>query len=76
MSVSTPPRLSASDISFTRLQHALRVLERPDVERQHPAEAAHLPLRQLVLRMVGQARVEHLLHLRVCGQELRQRHAR
>ena len=73
MSVSTPPRLSASDISLTRLQHAARVLEAPDVERQHPAESAHLALRQLVLGMVWQSRIEHTFHRRVFRQELRQR---
>ena len=44
--------------------------ERPELERQHAAEAAHLPLRQRVLRMRRQARVVDALHLGVRGQEL------
>ena len=58
MSVSTPPRLSASAISRTRSSTAARALERADVERDEPAEAPHLALRQRVLRVRGQARVD------------------
>ena len=63
ISVSTPPRLSASDISLKRVQHRSRRLDRSDVERDQPAEAAHLLLRQRVMRMVGQAGIDHRLHL-------------
>ena len=75
-SVSTPPRLSASAISRKRLSARRACFERRDLERQHAAEAVrHLPPRELVLRMVRQARVEDLRHLRVPAKELRQRQA-
>ena len=35
-----------------------RPLERARIERHHPAEAAHLPLRQLVLRMIRQPGID------------------
>ena len=43
MSVSTPPRLSASAISRTPFSSRARRLERSELEREHAAEAAHLP---------------------------------
>ena len=42
ISVSTPPRLSASDISRTPFSSAPRRLERSELEREHAAEPAHL----------------------------------
>ena len=56
ISDSTPPRLSASASSRTPFEQAARRLERAELERQHPAEAAHLAGRQRVLRVRGQAR--------------------
>ena len=56
ISVSTPPRLSASAINRTRLHTRVGGLHRADVERDHAAEAPHLPLRELVLRMARQPR--------------------
>ena len=70
ISVSTPPRLSASAMQPDGVQQPPRRLERSELERQHAAEAAHLALRQLVLRMGRQARVVDVPHLRVRGQEL------
>ena len=59
ISVSTPPRLSASAHSRTALSSAPRGFERSELERDHPAEPAHLLLRQRVLRMGRQSRVIH-----------------
>ena len=52
MSVSTPPRLSASAMSLTGC-NVPSGLEGSGIEREHPAESAHLTFRQLVLRVVG-----------------------
>ena len=46
-----------------------RLLLRLDEERDHAAEVAHLARGDLVARMVGQARVEHLDHARVLLEE-------
>ena len=53
-----------------------RLVERADLERQHPAAPVrHLPLRQRVLRMARQPRIEHPRHARVPLQELGERQA-
>ena len=64
MSVSTPPRLSASDISWTPLKRARRV-ERSHLEGQHAAEALHLARREFVLGVIGQPGVVDLPHSRM-----------
>ena len=73
ISVSTPPRLSPSEQSADAGEERLRGLEGAEVERDHRAEAAHLALRELVLRVVGETRVVDLPHLRVAREELRDR---
>jgi hypothetical protein len=50
------------------LHHPARALERAGFDRHHPAEARHLPLRQLVLRMGRQARIEDRPHPPVLRQ--------
>ena len=57
------------------VQQPARGLERAELEREHPAEAAHLTPRQLVLRMRGKARIVDALDLGMRGQKLREREA-
>ncbi|CCC96685.1 protein of unknown function [Azospirillum baldaniorum] len=45
-------------------------------DRQHGAAAGHLAADEVVLRVAGQTRIEHPLHLRVAFQELRHRQGR
>ena len=71
MSVSTPPRLSASDISRTAPSSRPARLERSEVEREHAAEPAHLTPRQFVLRMRRQPGVVDLAHLGMTYEHLR-----
>ena len=75
ISVSTPPRLSASAINCTEFEERPRLVERTEIERDHAAEAAHLPFGQFVMRVIGQPGVVHLRDLRMAGQERRERHA-
>ena len=70
MSVSTPPRLSASAHQPDGVQHAPRRFERSELERQHAAEPAHLPSGQLVLRMRRQPGIVDRADLRMRRQEL------
>ena len=51
------------------VQKRARLLERPERKGNQPAEPSHLPLREFVLRMIGQARVVHQRHLGVRRQE-------
>ena len=74
MRLSTPPRDSA------RVKHSSPVEEGFDrrfapleLEAQHGAEAALLAARNLVARMVGQARVVHALDAGMLGQEVHHR---
>jgi hypothetical protein len=67
-------RLDASEALAERAQahfrqHGARGVERPQIERDERPEAAHLLFRELVLGMVGQARVEGLPNLRVGSEE-------
>ena len=59
ISVSTPPRLSASAHSLEPSEESLRGGQRAELERDHAAEARHLPLRQRVLRVGFQPGVVH-----------------
>ncbi len=69
MRVSVPPRLVALVRSRDAGGHADRgVLASPDAEREHAAEAAHLPAPRRVSRMGLEARVVHHLDVR-CGLE-------
>ena len=71
MSVSTPPRLSASAQQPDGVEQPPRGLERTQLERQHPAKAAHLSPGECVLRVRGQSRIVDGLHFRVRRQKLR-----
>ena len=68
---STPPRLSASE--YDALFSGAAPPQRPGTERQHAAEAAHLPLRQRVMRCDGGRMCTCCLRMR--AQEFRQRQA-
>ena len=58
MSDSTPPRLSARLKYCKRLAKSSARFGRPfELEREHAAETAHLPLRKRVLGMGAQARI-------------------
>src|SRR5262245_20972959 len=57
------------------VQQAARRLERAEVEREHPAEAAHLRGSERVLRMRRKTRIVDAPHFRVRFQELREREA-
>ena len=59
--LSTPPSDSASVQIFVARDQLDRFLLGAGEERDHPAEVAHLALRDLVAGMARQPRVEHLL---------------
>ena len=70
MSDSTPPSDSPSVNNRVRSQTATADSSSAHPEADHSAEPAHLLGRRLVTGVVGQARVQHLGHLRVAGQVL------
>ena len=74
ISVSTPPRLSASAISRTLLSSVRALSSEPSAKEISPPNPRICRLRERVLRMRRQARVVHARHLRMRGQELGQRH--
>src|SRR5205809_5039491 len=61
--MSRPPPRSTL-FPYTTLFRS-RGVERPELERQHPAEAVHLAFRELVLRVRGQPGIVDVLHLRM-----------
>ena len=72
ISVSTPPRVSASEQSLTACSR-LGVLARAELEGDHGPEAARLPLVQLVPGMVGEPGPVDLLHLLLLARKVGQR---
>ena len=72
MSVSTPPRLSASACRRTAFSSRRAASSEPRSKASMPAEARHLLPGELVLRMRRQTRVVDPRDLRMGAQELRQ----
>ena len=59
--LSTPPSDSASEKTRTRSSTCRARSLRAQLDGDHAAEAGHLPLGELVLRVRGQARIDHAL---------------
>ena len=77
MRLSTPPSDSASENTRTRSENAVAARSRlPDLHRDHAAEARHLPLRELVLRMRLEPRIDDVLVTDFLREPFRDRRVR
>src|SRR6185369_4521800 len=68
-----PAERFAEGAELHAVEELLGVVVRAELERDHGTEAAHLPARQIVLRVIGEAGVVELLHLCVMGEVVRHR---
>ena len=69
----TAQGLSQNENLCARTKFVCRFSATTHTHRHHSTETAHLPRRDIVAGMFGQARIEHLTHGRVPGEKLRDR---